>query len=172
MKTVGLIMLASTLMLADSISDTTYANVITTDVEYVPVIRSEPVYSKITRNIPREICNDNQVEVQQRSSGDNVIGGLVGAAIGGVLGHQIGKGSGNVAATIGGAAVGTMVGQNAGNTPQTSYQTVRRCYTQYDMQVDNVVTGYINYAKFRGRDIAKTSREPLKEIRVTNSFSF
>lgn len=147
-------------------------NVVTTDVEYVPVTRSEPIYSTYNRSVPREVCQDEQVPVQQSSGGSNVIGGLVGAAIGGVLGNQIGAGSGKVAATIGGAAVGTMIGQNADKNTQTSYQTVRRCYTQYDTQTDNVVTGYMNYAKFHGRDIAKASKEPLKEIRVTNSFSF
>ncbi len=143
------------------------------EVEYVPVTRSEPIYSNVTRNIPHEVCQDQQVAVQEQSGGNSVIGGLVGAAIGGVLGHQLGGGSGKVATTIGGAAIGTMMGQNADRTTQTTgYQTVRRCFTQYDTQTDTILTGYINYAKFHGRDIAKTSSQPLKEIKVLNSYSF
>jgi len=142
------------------------------EIEYVSVTHFEPIYSKITKSIPHEVCQDQQVAVQQQSGGSNIIGGLVGAAIGGVLGHQIGGGSGKVAATIGGAALGTMAGQNASGDTQTSYQTVRRCFIQYDTQEDTVVTGYVNYAKFHGRDIAKTSAQPLKEIKVTSSFSF
>lgn len=173
MKLFTTLALSAAALLAQPLtSDGAYGNVITSDVEYVPVTRSEPVYSSVSRNVPREVCRDEQVAVQQPTGGNNVIGGLVGAAIGGVLGHQIGGGSGKVAATIGGAAVGTMIGQNADQQTQTSYQTVRRCYTQYETQTDNVITGYINYAKYRGRDIAKTTKEPIREIKVTNSFSF
>ncbi|MDD4856264.1 MAG: glycine zipper 2TM domain-containing protein [Sulfuricurvum sp.] len=142
------------------------------EVEYVPVTHSEPVYSAITKNIPHEVCEDQQVAIQQQSGGNNIVGALVGGAIGGVLGHQIGGGSGKVAATIGGAALGTMMGQNADRDTQTRYQTIRRCFTQYDTQTDTVMTGYMNYAKFHGRDIAKMSSQPLKEIKVINTFSF
>lgn len=148
------------------------SNTMMSDIEYVPVTRSEPIYSTITKKIPHDVCEDQQVAVQEQNGNSNIVGGLVGAAIGGVLGHQLGGGSGKVATTIGGAAIGTMLGQNADRQTQTSYQTVRRCYTQYDMQTDNVITGYMNYAKYHGRDIAKTSPQPLNEIKVTNSFSF
>ncbi|MDD5211079.1 MAG: glycine zipper 2TM domain-containing protein [Sulfuricurvum sp.] len=148
------------------------SNIITSDIEYVPVTRYEPVYSTIRKNIPHEVCQDHQVAVQYQNSGNSVAGGLIGGIIGGVLGHQIGGGSGKVAATIGGAAVGTMIGQDANRNPQTSYQTVRRCVIHYETKSENVLTGYINYAKYRDQDIAKMSDEPLKEIKVTNSFSF
>lgn len=147
-------------------------NVIMSDIEYLPVTHSEPIYSTVTKKIPHDVCQDEQVAVQQQTGGNNVAGGLMGAIIGGIIGHQIGGGSGKVAATIGGAAAGTMLGENAGRDTQTSYQTVRRCYTQYETQTENVITGYMNYAKYRGRDIAKISDQPLTEIKVTNSFSF
>ncbi len=136
------------------------------EVEYVPVTHSVPIYSTVTRMIPHEVCQDQQVAVQQ----NNPVAGIIGGIIGGVLGHQVGGGSGKVAATIGGAAVGTMVGQNAG--AQTNYQTVRRCFTEYDKKTETLITGYTNYAKYHGKDIAKTSDQPLKEIKVINSFSF
>lgn len=148
------------------------SDTVTKDIEYVPVTRSEPVYSNIIRNIPREICQDQQVAVQQQSSGSSPMGAIVGGIIGGVLGHQIGGGSGKVAATIGGATVGTMIGQSGSRDTRTTYQTVRRCVIQYETKSENVLTGYINYAKYHGQDIAKMSDEPLKEIKVTNSFSF
>ncbi|HEX5623035.1 MAG TPA: glycine zipper 2TM domain-containing protein [Sulfuricurvum sp.] len=164
--------LAATAMMAQPVTYETEANLITSDIEYVPVTHSEPVYSTITKNIPHEVCQDQQVPLQRQSGGNSVVGGIVGGIIGGVLGHQIGGGSGKVAATIGGAAVGTMIGQNAGNDPRTTYQTVRRCVIQYETKSEKVLTGYINYAKYRNQDIAKMSDEPLKEIKVTNSFSF
>lgn len=166
--------LAATALIAQPISYGIEAssNSITRDIEYVPVTRSEPVYSTITKNIPHEVCQDQQVMIRQQSSGNNVAGGIVGGIIGGVLGHQIGGGSGKVAATIGGAAVGTMIGQDANRDPRITYQTVRRCFIQYETKSENVLTGYINYAKYHDQDIAKMSDEPLKEIKVTNSFSF
>lgn len=143
------------------------------DIEYVPVTRSEPNYSTITKNIPQQECWDEQVAVQNGGGGNDVIGGLVGAAIGGALGSQIGKGSGKTAATIGGAAIGTMMGQGANRAPSTtSYQTVRKCDTRYTTQTENVLSGYTNYAKFRGRDIAKVSDQPLKEIKITITYSY
>ncbi|MDO9304009.1 MAG: glycine zipper 2TM domain-containing protein [Sulfuricurvum sp.] len=147
-----------------------YSNV--NSVEYVPVTHSVPLYSTVTRMIPHEVCQDQQVAIQQQSGGNNVAAGIIGGVIGGVLGHQIGGGSGKVAATIGGAALGTMAGQNAASDTQTTYQTVRRCFTQYESQKETIITGYTNYAKYRGKDIAKTSDQPLKEIKVINSFSF
>ena len=148
------------------------SNTVTRDIEYVPVSRSEPVYSNIIKNIPHEVCQDQQVAVEQQSGGSSPMGAIVGGIIGGVLGHQIGRGSGKVAATIGGAAVGTMIGQNSSRDTRTTYQTIRRCVVQYETKSENVLTGYINYAKYRGQDIAKMSDEPLKEIKVINSFSF
>lgn len=147
-----------------------YSNV--NSVEYVPVTHSVPIYSTVTRMIPHEVCQDQQVAVQQQSGGNNVAAGIIGGVIGGVLGHQIGGGSGKVAATIGGAALGTMAGQNAASDTQTTYQTVRRCFTQYESQKETIITGYTNYAKYRGKDIAKTNDQPLKEIKIINSFSF
>ena len=163
---VTLSLLSSITLLADANEN------IITDVAYVKVSHSEPIYSNITRTIPTEVCEDQQVAIQQPSD-NGIVGGILGAVVGGVLGHQVGGGSGKVAATIGGAAVGTMMGQNATRTNgQVDYQTVRQCSTQYKTQNESIITGYINYAKFKGRDIAKSSNQPLKEIKVTNSFSF
>ncbi|MDD2828341.1 MAG: glycine zipper 2TM domain-containing protein [Sulfuricurvum sp.] len=169
---ISLVLSTSILMAQSGGYGTSPSDTIISDIEYVSVTRSEPIYSTVSKKIPHEVCEDQQVAVQEQGGNSNVVGGLVGAALGGVLGHQLGGGSGKVATTIGGAAIGTMLGQNADRPTQTNYQTVRRCYTQYDMQTDNVITGYMNYAKYRGRDIAKTSSQPLKEIKVTNSFSF
>ena len=165
MKKLSLIVLLSLNVCAVDYSDMN-------EVEYVPVTHSTPIYSTITKRIPHEVCQDQQVAIQQQPSGSNTMRSIVGGIIGGVLGHQIGGGSGKVAATIGGATVGTMIGQNAGNDTQTSYQTVRRCFTEYELQTETVITGYTNYAKYHGRDIAKTSDQPLKEIKVINTFSF
>lgn len=148
------------------------SNTVTREIEYVPVTRSEPVYSTIIKNIPHEVCQDQQVAVQHQAGSNSPMGAIVGGIIGGVLGHQIGGGSGKVAATIGGTTVGTMIGQSSSRDPRTTYQSVRRCVIQYEKKSENVLTGYINYAKYHDQDIAKMSDEPLKEIKVTSSFSF
>ncbi len=157
---------SSSVLLGDSM------DTIVTDVSYVKVTHSEPIYSTVTRTLPREVCEDQQVAIEQPSD-NGIAGGILGAVVGGVLGHQVGGGNGKVAATIGGAAMGTMMGQNATRANgRVDYQTVRQCSTQYETQNDRIITGYINYAKFKGRDIAKSSPQPLREIRITQSFSF
>jgi len=90
------------------------------------VISSTPVIQQVA--VPRQVCNQQPVAVQQPSSG---VGSLVGAVAGGLLGNTVGGGSGRVAATaigvIGGAMVGDRVEAN-GQPPMV--QNVQNCVTQ------------------------------------------
>lgn len=146
-------------------------------VEYVTVTRSTPIYSTIQEEIPSQKCYDVQEAVSSGGSSNNdVVGAVVGGALGGVLGHQIGGGKGKTAATVGGAVLGTLAGQNVGskyNTPgTTTYQTVRKCENITTVKSRQVLGGYSNVAKFKGKTITVESDQPLKQIPVTVTYSY
>jgi uncharacterized protein YcfJ len=146
-------------------------------VEYVKVNQSIPIMSTIQEQVPNEKCYDVQEQVSSGSSGGNsVVGAVAGGALGGVLGHQIGGGTGKTVATVGGAILGTLAGQNVANnyganTP-ASYRTVRRCETVNTVRSRQVLSGYTNIAKFKGKEITVESNEPLKQIPVTITYSY
>jgi len=146
-------------------------------VEYVSVTRSTPVYSTIQEEVPTQKCYDVQEQVSSGGSGNNdVIGAVAGGVLGGVLGHNVGGGTGKTVATVGGAVLGTLAGQNIGskyNTPASSTsQTVRRCETVMNYKTRQVLNGYTNFAKFKGKEISVDSDSPLKQIPVTVTYSY
>lgn len=146
-------------------------------VEYVKVTRSIPAYSTIQEEIPSEKCYDVKEQVSAASSGNaDVVGAVLGGALGGVLGHNVGGGTGKTAATVGGAVLGTLAGQNVGskyNTPQdATYRIVRRCETVNTIQTRQILGGYTNVAKFKGKEISVESDQPLKQIPVTVTYSY
>jgi len=145
-------------------------------VEYVKVNQSIPIMSTIQEQVPSEKCYDVQEQVSSGSGGNSIVGAVAGGAIGGVLGHQIGGGKGKTVATVGGAILGTLAGQNVannygGNSPAT-YRNVRRCETVNTVRSRQVLSGYTNIAKFRGKEITVESDEPLKQIPVTITYSY
>lgn len=145
--------------------------------EYVKVINSAPIYSTIQEDIPVEQCRDVREAISSggTQNGD-IVGAVIGGAAGGVLGNQVGGGKGKTAATIGGAVLGVLAGQNVGskyNTPQnTSYQVVRKCETVYTTKTRQVMDGYTNTAKVKGKEIRVQSDQPLKQIPVTVTYSY
>lgn len=160
-----LIVLGGTALFAESFSTT----------EYVTVTKSVPNYSTIQEAVPGERCYDEKVQVSGGSGSNDVIGAVAGGALGGVLGHQIGGGSGKTIATVGGAVLGTLAGQRVGSTYGNSaptYQMVRKCETVNSYKTRQVVDGYINYAKFKGREISVESNTPLNQIPVTITYSY
>lgn len=145
--------------------------------EYVKVTSSKPVYSTISEDVPTEQCRDVKEAVSSGGTGNaDVVGAVAGGALGGVLGHQIGGGKGKTAATIGGAVLGALAGQNVGskyNTPQSeSYRIVRKCETVYTTRSRQIMEGYVNIGKFKGKEIQVESVEPLKQIPVTVTYSY
>lgn len=142
-------------------------------VEYVNVTRSTPVYSTIQEEVPSQKCYDVQEQAGGGTNND-VVGAVVGGALGGVLGHNVGGGTGKTVATVGGAVLGTLAGQNVGskyNTPAT-YQTVRKCETVTTLKTRQVLGGYTNVAKFKGKEISVDSDQPMKQIPVTVTYSY
>lgn len=145
-------------------------------VEYVKVTQSTPNYSTIQEEIPSQKCYDVQEAVSSGGTNNDVIGAVVGGALGGVIGHQVGGGKGKTAATVGGAVLGTLAGQNVGskyNTPSTTtYQTVRKCENITTLKTRQVLGGYTNIAKFKGKEISVESDQPLKQIPITATYSY
>lgn len=143
------------------------------ETEYVKVFKSTPIYSDVRRRIPHEVCEEVMIKTNDKTSNNGTAGAIVGGIIGGVLGHQIGGGSGKTAATIGGATIGTLIGHNAAAEDSIAqYEKVRRCSTQYEYVTEKIITGYTNYVHFKGKDIAKVTSEPIKEIKITHEYSF
>lgn len=145
--------------------------------EYVSVTKSTPIYATIQEEIPQEKCYDVKEEVKGTVGVNDIVGAVAGGALGGVLGHQIGGGSGKTVATVGGAVLGTIAGQKAataygsGNANPT-YQIVRRCETTKTYKSRQVLSGYLNSAKFKGKEISVESDSPLKQIPVTATYSY
>jgi len=160
------LIVAGTVLMADGFST----------VEYVKVTKSTPIMSTIQEQVPTEKCYDTQEQVNSGGSGTGVVGALAGGVLGGVLGHQIGGGSGKTAATVGGAIVGTLVGQNVANnyagSSTLTYQTVRRCETVNTLRSRQVLSGYTNVGKYKGKEISVESDQPISEIPVTVTYSY
>ena len=145
--------------------------------EYVSVTKSTPIYSTIQEEIPQEKCYDAKEEIKTTVGVNDIVGAVAGGALGGVLGHQIGGGRGKAVATVGGAVLGTIAGQKAVSTygngsANPTYQVVRRCETTITYKSRQVLSGYLNSAKFKGKEISVESDLPLKQIPVTASYSY
>lgn len=146
-------------------------------VEYVNVSKSTPFYSTIQEEVPSQKCYDVQEQVSSGGSSNNdVVGAVAGGVLGGVLGHNVGGGTGKTVATVGGAVLGTLAGQNIGSKYNSSsaptYQVVRKCETVTTMRSRQVLGGYSNIAKFKGKEISVESDQPLKQIPVTVTYSY
>jgi uncharacterized protein YcfJ len=111
--------------------------------EYGRVISSTPVVQQVA--VPRQVCNNQPVAVQQPNSGG---GAVLGAIVGGVLGNQIGHGGGRAAATALGLAGGAMVGNNIEGSG-SQIQNMQQCSTQ--TYYENRTVGYNVAYEYGGR---------------------
>src|SRR3954463_5002922 len=92
--------------------------------EFGRVLTTTPVIQQVA--VPRQVCNTQQVVVEQPKSG---AGAALGAIAGGAVGNQIGSGGGRAAATILGVVGGLMLGERVeGNN--ASVQNAQTCTTQ------------------------------------------
>ncbi len=89
------------------------------------VISSTPVVQQY--GVPRQVCNNTQVLVQQPKSGG---GALLGAVAGGAAGNAIGDGSGRAIATLIGLVGGAIVGDRVEGDNAPQYQNVQQCGNQ------------------------------------------
>ncbi len=88
------------------------------------VISSTPVVQQVA--VPRQVCNNQQMIVEQPKSGG---GALLGAVAGGAVGNAIGNGSGRALATVIGLIGGAMLGDRVEGSNQQVHN-VQQCGTQ------------------------------------------
>jgi uncharacterized protein YcfJ len=128
--------------------------------EVAAVVSRVPIVQQVA--VPRQVCENQPVVVEQPTSG---AGGLIGAVAGGILGHQVGGGSGKTAATAVGVLAGAVVGDRveAGNNRQA--QMAPRCTTQN--VYENRTVGYDVRYEYAGRQYqTRTVNDPGPSIRV------
>ncbi|HSV46474.1 MAG TPA: glycine zipper 2TM domain-containing protein [Ramlibacter sp.] len=127
--------------------------------EYGRVLSSTPIFQQVA--VPRQVCSQQPVAVQQPSSGG---GALVGAIIGGVLGNAIGHGGGRAAATALGAVGGAVVGNNVeGSGAQV--QAMQQCTTQTFYE-NRAVAYHVTY-EYAGRQYTvQMPQDPGPTVRL------
>ena len=155
----------------------------------VDVIKSEPMYKTISKQVPYEECYDEQYEQKvptysnKQQSQDNSLGldTLIGVTGGVVVGNQIGKGNGKVAAKIIGGLLGgaiahkirdNNVSQQQSNDYYYETKNVRKCTTKYETYQEEIHVGYKNYFLFNNKEIYKITKTPRKKISIKNTISF
>lgn len=112
--------------------------------EVAQVISSIPVIQQVA--VPRQVCNTQQVVVEQPKSG---AGAAMGAIAGGAVGNQIGDGSGRAVATIVGIIGGAMLGDRIEGSPAPRAQERTVCTTQ--TVYENRTIGYNVTYEYAGR---------------------
>jgi uncharacterized protein YcfJ len=114
-------------------------------VDIARVISATPVIQQVA--VPRQVCSDQQVAVQQPKSG---AGAVVGAIAGGALGNAAGgRGAGRVAATVIGAVGGSVLGDRLEGSAEPELRTVRQCSTQ--TQYESRAVAYDVVYEFAGK---------------------
>lgn len=93
--------------------------------ETARVVSTTPVLTQVA--VPRQVCSQQQVQVQSQKSG---AGGIMGAVAGGAIGSNIGGGDGRAIATLIGVIGGAMLGDKIEGPSQTQTQNVQTCTTQ------------------------------------------
>jgi len=128
--------------------------------EVAAVVASVPIVQQVA--VPRQVCENQPVVVDQPTSG---AGTVIGAIAGGILGHTVGGGSGKTAATAVGAVAGAVVGDRleAGNNRQT--QMAPRCVMQ--SVYENRTVGYNVTYEYAGRQYqTRMANDPGPSIRL------
>ena len=124
------------------------------------VISSTPVLSQVA--VPRQVCSQQQVQVQGQKSGG---GALMGAVAGGAIGNSLGGGEGRAIATLIGLVGGAMLGDRIEGGGQTQSQNVQSCTTQ--TFYENRTTAYNVVYEFNGRQYSvQMPQDPGPTVRL------
>lgn len=108
------------------------------------VISSQPILQQVA--VPRQVCTNQQIEVQQQKSG---AGAAMGAIAGGAMGNAVGRGAGNAAATVVGIVGGAILGDRIEGAPATRLENIQNCSNQ--TFYENRTVGYNVVYEFGGR---------------------
>ena len=124
------------------------------------VLSAQPIIQQVA--VPRKVCSNQQVEVQQQKSG---AGAAMGAIAGGAIGNSVGRGSGNAAATVLGIFGGAILGDRIEGAPASRVETVQSCATQNFYE--NRTVGYNVTYEFGGHHYSvQMPNDPGPTIRV------
>ena len=124
------------------------------------VISSTPVVQQV--QVPRTVCSNQPVAVQQPRSG---AGAVIGAIAGAALGNAIGAGSGRAVATGVGLVGGAAFGDRLEGGGATSVQNMQACNTQ--TFYENRTVGYNVTYDYGGRQYTvQTPNDPGPTIRL------
>ena len=124
------------------------------------VISSTPVVSQVA--VPRQVCSQQQVQVQGQKSGG---GALMGAVAGGAIGNSLGGGEGKAIATVIGLIGGAMLGDRIEGGGAAQTQNVQNCTTQ--SFYENRTTAYNVVYEFNGRQYSvQMPQDPGPTVRL------
>jgi uncharacterized protein YcfJ len=124
------------------------------------VISSTPVLTQVA--VPRQVCSQQQVQVQGQKSGG---GALMGAVAGGAIGNSLGGGDGKAIATLIGVLGGAMLGDRVEGGGHTQTQNVQSCTTQ--TFYENRTTAYNVVYEFNGRQYSvQMPQDPGPTVRL------
>lgn len=125
------------------------------------VLSSTPVVQQVA--VPRQICQDEQVSVQDRKSG---AGALMGGIAGGAIGNAVGNGGGRAAATVIGVLGGAILGDRIEGGGQTRTEIVRNCDTQ--SFYENRTVAYDVVYEYAGREYSvQMPQDPGRFVRLS-----
>jgi hypothetical protein len=128
--------------------------------EIARVISSTPITQQVT--MPRQVCTETQVLVQQPRSG---AGATVGAITGGILGSQMGAGSGRTVTTVIGIIGGAILGDQLEGEPAPVVRTANSCTQQ--VTYENRVVGYNVVYEYAGRQYTtQMNSDPGPQISI------
>ena len=124
------------------------------------VISSTPVIAQVA--VPRQVCSQQQVQVQGQKSG---AGTLMGAVAGGAIGNQFGGGEGRAIATLLGIVGGAMLGDRVEGGAPSQTQNVQSCTTQ--TFYENRTTAYNVVYEFNGKQYnVQMPQDPGPTVRL------
>lgn len=115
--------------------------------EFAQVVAVTPLKQSTTTSSPRQVCQDEQVQVPETYKDKHQIGGaVVGGLVGALVGNQVGGGKGKKVATLGGAAAGAFAGHEIQKNHQeknaTKTETQNVCKTVTDKTTKTTTAGY------------------------------
>ena len=128
--------------------------------EIARVISSTPITQQVT--MPRQVCTETEVLVQQPRSG---AGATVGAITGGILGSQMGAGSGRTVTTVIGILGGAILGDQLEGEPAPVVRTANSCTQQ--VTYENRVVGYNVVYEYAGRQYTtQMNNDPGSQLTI------
>lgn len=137
--------------------------------DYAPVTRVEPIVRQVRIETPRRECYDDVRYVDERPpqvAGRTILGGVIG----GVIGHQFGSGRGRDAATVAGAVIGAAVGNDSAKRQygtDTREVRVERCNVRYEHEYEERIDGYRVTYEYNGREYTtRMPYDPGERIKV------